>query len=167
MAKIKTLTPVFMKIWNLLAKDQPEPEFEYRFIQKSTDPRAQRYKTETGRLRAWRFDVYWLANRVAVELEGGAQTTPVKCPKCGYMVKWRNKFTKKLQQVYAAMGGHLRGEGYRDNCMKYNAAAVLGWRVLRYTRKDLDERPVQIIEEITGLLSEGKLVDVPEQGELF
>ena len=165
--KRKTLTPIFMAIWDFYATGQPEPSFEYRFIQKSTDPRAQRYKTDKGNLRAWRFDVYWLAHRVAVELEGGVHSHPVKCPRCGHMVKWRHKITKKLMQVYAAMGRHTRGEGYREDCEKYRAATVLGWRVLRCTCKDLDERPQEIIEEITGLLSEGKLVEMPEQGKMF
>jgi hypothetical protein len=159
---------MFMKIWNLLAEGQPEPEFEYRFVAKSTDPRAQQFKTEKGNLRAWRFDVCWMEYRVAVELEGGVNSVPVKCPRCQYMVKWKNKHNgKRDMQVYTAMGRHTRGEGFREDCAKYNAATSLGWRVLRYTSKDLDERPVQIVEEITGLLDQGKLVDVPEQAKMF
>jgi len=30
-------------------------------------------------------------------------------------------------------GGHTRGVIYGQNCEKYNAAAIGGWRVLRFT----------------------------------
>jgi very-short-patch-repair endonuclease len=33
-----------------------------------------------------------------------------------------------------AKGRHTRGAGYESDCGKYNLAAILGWRVLRFTR---------------------------------
>jgi very-short-patch-repair endonuclease len=33
-----------------------------------------------------------------------------------------------------ARGRHTRGGGYEGDCEKYNLAALLGWRVLRFTR---------------------------------
>ena len=30
-------------------------------------------------------------------------------------------------------GRHVRGEGFAKDCEKYNVAALLGWRVLRFT----------------------------------
>lgn len=75
--------------------------------------------------RKWRFDVAFPAVRVAVELEGR--------PRRG-------------------MSRHTTWNGYVADCQKYNAAAILGWRVLRYTGDDLKKRPVQIVEEITGLV---------------
>ena len=59
--------------------------------------------------RKWRFDYCIPDKRVAIEYEGGAFTN----------------------------GGHTRGLGYSNNCEKYNAAAIQGWRVLRYTVKSL------------------------------
>lgn len=56
-------------------------------------------------VRRWRFDLAWPAIKVAVEIEGGT---------------WIN-------------GGHTRALGYQKDCTKYNAAAELGWVVLRYT----------------------------------
>jgi len=54
--------------------------------------------------RRWRFDFAWPQAKVAVEIEGGV---------------WTN-------------GGHSRGAGYVKNLEKYNAAALLGWRLFRF-----------------------------------
>lgn len=57
--------------------------------------------------RKWRFDFADPDNKVAVEIDGG---------------------------VFSG-GRHTRGSGFRADCEKINAAAVLGWRVLRYVDK--------------------------------
>lgn len=60
--------------------------------------------------RRWRFDFAWPALLLAVEIEGGV---------------WRG-------------GRHTRGAGYyQADAEKYNAAAVAGWTVLRYTSVDV------------------------------
>ena len=76
--------------------------------------------------RKWRFDYCWPHRMLAVEIEGG---------------------------VYSG-GGHVRGKHYQSDCEKYNAAVLLGWRVLRYTTTCLRERPVQIVEEVQAALAE-------------
>ncbi len=55
--------------------------------------------------RRWRFDLAWPGLQLAVEVEGGT---------------W-------------VAGRHTRGDGYRKDCEKYNAAVLLGFRVLRFT----------------------------------
>ncbi len=59
--------------------------------------------------RRWRFDFCWPDARVALEVEGGAWTR----------------------------GRHTRGTGYIGDLAKYNAATVMGYRVLRYTPEQL------------------------------
>lgn len=54
--------------------------------------------------RKWRFDQAWPHLKLAVECEGGI---------------W-------------SRGRHTRGIGYIADCEKYNAAALAGWRVLRF-----------------------------------
>jgi very-short-patch-repair endonuclease len=56
-------------------------------------------------LRKWRFDRAWPDRKLAVECEGAVFTG----------------------------GRHTRGGGFTKDCEKYNAAAILGWRVLRFT----------------------------------
>ncbi|MEX3555278.1 MAG: hypothetical protein VB131_01155 [Burkholderia gladioli] len=55
--------------------------------------------------RRWRFDFCWPDVGVAVEIEGGI---------------WSG-------------GRHTRGSGFEADAVKYNAAAMQGWRVLRFT----------------------------------
>lgn len=55
--------------------------------------------------RRWRFDFAWPALKIAAECEGGI---------------WTN-------------GAHTRGKHFTSDCEKYNAAILLGWRVLRFT----------------------------------
>lgn len=56
-------------------------------------------------VRHWRFDFAWPSRKLALEVEGGA---------------WTN-------------GRHNRGGGFVNDMEKYNAAAMLGWRLLRVT----------------------------------
>jgi len=55
--------------------------------------------------RRWRLDFAWPDIRLAVEIEGGT---------------W-------------GVSRHTTGTGFAEDCVKYNAAVALGWRVLRYT----------------------------------
>lgn len=72
----------------------PEPELEYQF-----DP-----------MRRWRFDLAWVRQRLALEIEGGVWTG----------------------------GRHVRPVGYVGDLEKYNRATVLGWRLLRVARSSVE-----------------------------
>lgn len=66
-------------------------------------PAPQReYRFAEG--RRWRFDFAWPGEKLAVEVEGGIFTS----------------------------GRHTRGTGMLADMEKYNRAALLGWRVLRF-----------------------------------
>lgn len=59
--------------------------------------------------RKWRFDFAFVAEKLAVEIDGGI---------------W-------------IQGRHSRGSGVVKEMEKFNAAACVGWRVLRYQPKDI------------------------------
>lgn len=74
--------------------------------------------------RKWRFDFAWRQHKVAVEIEGGT---------------WSG-------------GRHNTGSGIQADCEKYNAAIVLGWRVLRFTTNDVNKSPLQMLDTIRAVL---------------
>lgn len=63
------------------------------------------------RIRRWRFDFAWPECMLAVEIEGGV----------------------------TSYGRHVRPQGFQNDCHKYNAAALKGWTVLRYTASDINK----------------------------
>lgn len=70
-------------------------------------------------VRRWRFDLAWPDYKLACEIDGGIWTR----------------------------GRHVRGAGYRRDCIKLNEAVILGWRVLRVTPDMVtDGSAIQYIE---------------------
>ena len=73
--------------------------------------------------RRWRFDFSFPHMRppLAIEVEGGV---------------W-------------SRGRHVRGKGFEGDLEKYNAATLLGWRILRFTGDQVrDGRAIATIVEI-------------------
>lgn len=91
-----------------IGKDLPAPEREYKFFT----------------TRKWRFDFAWIAERIAVEIEGG-------------------NFTR---------GRHTRPIGFEQDCEKYNSAVMAGWRVLRFTPRMLANDPEDCIETVRVMI---------------
>lgn len=56
--------------------------------------------------RLWRYDFACRALKIAVEIEGGTRSGKSR---------------------------HSKGQGFDEDCRKYNAAAALGWCVCRYS----------------------------------
>ena len=101
-----------------------EAEFlnRYRQLEPTMPPPTHDYCFSPD--RKWRFDFAWIEQRVAVELEGA---------------------------VYI-QGRHTRGKGFENDCDKYNAAQLAGWRVLRFTRGMLRNDPTRCINVVTALI---------------
>jgi len=71
-------------------------------------------------IRRWRFDFAYPDKMMAIECEGGT---------------WSG-------------GRHSRGQGFEDDCIKYNTAAIMGWAVLRFTGKLINNwYAISVIEE--------------------
>lgn len=71
--------------------------------------------------RKWRFDFAIVEKRVAVEFEG----------------------------LVSAKSRHTTLTGYTNDCSKYNAAALLGWKVLRYTALSSESQILDDLKQIT------------------
>ncbi|MDQ8954571.1 DUF559 domain-containing protein [Acinetobacter rudis] len=74
--------------------------------------------------RKWRADFYLTGTKLLIEVEGGI---------------WSN-------------GRHTRGRGYQADIEKYNAAAMLGYTVLRFSTADV--KSGRAIEQIKGMVSD-------------
>jgi len=84
---------------------------EYRFALAAIgNPKEGiRAKLKKAGLKDWRFDFAFKREKLAVEIEGGVFTG----------------------------GRHTRPTGFIDDTHKYNAAVLLGWRVLRFAAPDI------------------------------
>ena len=88
--------------------------------------------------RKWRVDFAWLDQALIAEFEGAV-------------------FGK---------GRHTRGMGFSDDTEKYNAAVLLGWRVLRFTHLQIQDRSaVKTIAE--ALAWNGQLPMFAQRQETF
>lgn len=79
------------------------------------------YELQFHPTRKWRFDVSWPDRKVALEVEGASWGTGKPCATCGQRKQ----------------GAHNRGKHFQSDIEKYNAAAALGWRVVRVTTEQL------------------------------
>lgn len=84
-------------------------------------------------VRKWRFDYAFPGAKIALEVEGGVYTG----------------------------GRHIRPKGFLGDVDKYNAAAVMGWRVLRVVPDRL--RTFATIEMIKNAIYNGKEQQEGEQ----
>ena len=69
--------------------------------------------------RKWAFDFAWPEIKLAVEIEGGT---------------W-------------SKGRHTQGSGFEKDCEKYNAAALAGWLVLRFTGRMVNNGQARLLTE--------------------
>ena len=80
--------------------------------------------------RAWHFDFAWPDYRVGVEIQGGTFST------------------REM--------GHHTGVGIDKDNAKANHAQLLGWCVLKYSSKVLDEQPGFVVDQVVALLAKRK-----------
>jgi hypothetical protein len=108
-----------LKAFHLQHGSPLERKFELCWLA-STGPKLEKeYRFHPD--RKWRFDFAHVESWTAIELEGGV---------------WSH-------------GAHSRGRGFTEDCEKYNAAQMLGWRVYRYT---VDMITTKSIGELVALI---------------
>ena len=79
--------------------------------------------------RRWRFDFAIPDQKIAIEIEGGV----------------------------FVQGRHTRGSAFVKDCEKYNAAALLGWRALRFVPRQHVDTGLAI-ETVQRILSEEEVI---------
>lgn len=110
--------------FQIKARRLPTPQWkenggEVRFASDRPDiPRQSAKKSD--RAPQWAFDFAWPEHRIAVEIEG--------------IIVYRDKATGQM----VTRGGHTTPQGFNDDCEKYAWAAVLGWRLVRFTPRQVE-----------------------------
>jgi hypothetical protein len=67
--------------------------------------------------RRWRFDVAWPTFMLAVEIEG--------------------LVVREIGGEWVVQGRHATVTGFREDCVKYARAVILGWGVLRFEQNQV------------------------------
>ena len=102
---------------------QLEDDFAFQIAAAQLPQPVREYQFARTIGRKWRFDFAWPFYELAIELEGGVWTR----------------------------GRHTRGSGFIKDCDKYNTAALMGWKVLRFTREHVDSgEALRVTEEALG-----------------
>lgn len=120
--------------WIRLGSDLPDPEINQTVIPK----------------RRFRVDRSWSGVKLAVELEGGAMGRKVHCHNCNVVVR-AIKHDGSIGREIRAGGGHQTQRFFSD-IEKYNLLTVHGWKLLRFTRKDVFEQPFEMVNTIRSVI---------------
>lgn len=120
--------------WIRLGSDLPDPE-----IDKTVIPG-----------RRFRVDRSWPSVKLAVELEGGAMGRKVHCHNCNVIVR-ATKNDGSVGREIRAGGGHQTQRFFSD-IEKYNLLTAHGWKLLRFTRKDVLEDPFEMVNTIRSVI---------------
>lgn len=135
---------------------RPDPEelfaAQCRQFRLPTAQREYRFAKPIG--RQWRFDFAFLDFHLAVEIEGFVVRSIWAAELFGGApVIQGDRVTNVLEvkRMTVAMGGHATITGLREDCEKYNTAAMLGWTVLRFEQGAI--KPQHAIEMTQRVLA--------------
>jgi len=118
-------------------KEQPDYEEILAASLKAVKISGWTRQYEFCKARKWTSDFCWENERLLVEVEGGLRMNVRK--KDGTIAK-------------NTAGRHNSKEGFTKDCIKYNEAVILGWRLLRVTGDQVKSGQALIwIERALGL----------------
>ena len=106
---------------DLLGKTKSSKEDDFDFQCRAYRlPRFERqYPFAKSLGRRWLFDFAWPERKIAIEIEG--------------------LVVQKLAGQLVVRGRHASITGFKEDCIKYASAAVLGWRVLRFEQSQVKD----------------------------
>ncbi len=128
----------------LMVKSELELAFETFWIQCGGDIDRLQDEFKFHPKRKWRFDYAHPTTFTAIELEGGTWGKGEECGYCG-----------QREQL-----GHSTGKGYAKDCEKYNAAALLGWAVFRFTIDMLTNDPWGHLRPVVERIEHGNRTQI-------
>lgn len=129
---VSNLEIAFQNYFRLMYPELPQPESDYAFAAAHVGHgKGVRQRLKQARMKNWRADFAWPDQRILVEIEGG---------------QW--KIIRRKDGTTAYGGRHNTPEGYRGDCLKYNAAATIGYVVFRYTGEMLEEDTPFVLEQV-------------------
>ena len=106
------------------SKSELEQSFDTYWLMLAPEMDAPETEYKFHPKRKWRFDRAWVDLKVAVEIDGGTFSG----------------------------GRHVRGMGYHKQLDKQNQSQKLGWVVLRFDTKHIEDDPFSMIELVKGVL---------------
>lgn len=122
-----------MLLAQIQAHDLPAPTLQYRVSAAIVGKgRGIRERIAAADLQDWRFDMAYVAHKLAVEVDGGT---------------WME-----------GGGGHNTGSGYERDRNRDGKLMTLGWRTLRVTPRHIENG--RAVEWIASLLSKRPCADV-------
>lgn len=109
----------------------------------SAKPDNRKTITDTGNFAFWQVQLY-LANQ-GITTEREYRFHPQR--------KWRFdlacptlKLAWEYEGIFATKSRHTSISGYTKDSTKYNQAQILGWKVMRYTAKNINECTTDLIQ---------------------
>lgn len=101
-------------------KRKPEDEFEFQLRAHKLPEAARNWMFAKAAMgRQWRFDFAFIPYLVAVEVEG--------------------LVVRRIGGELVVQGRHATVTGFREDCVKYASAALLGWTVLRFEQSQVKD----------------------------
>lgn len=95
-------------------------DFAFQCEQNELPPRATEHRFAKSIGRQWRFDFAFPDYMLAVEIEG--------------------LVVRRIAGEMVCTGRHASVQGFREDCLKYASAAVLGWNVIRFEQSQVRAR---------------------------
>jgi len=115
----KILNDAQIKAQKKSEKEKPEDHFDYAIRSHELPVCVRQLKFAKEAFgRNWMFDFAWPEYKVAVEIEG--------------LVMRQLRDHRTSEKVWCVYGRHATITGIKEDMVKYNTAALLGWTLLRF-----------------------------------